>query len=344
MLKKRQRSYGNGSLLKVVQFLRRPYVGNFSVERLYSDVRANLDGSISVSIRENKYFSNGLFKRLADAVAAIRCQADINHVTGDVHYLTFFLRRKSTILTILDCVGLVNSSGMKFWLLWFFWYWLPAKCCSQIIAISESTKKQLIRYINCDPNKIKVIYCNVSDNFQVHLKQFNDQNPRILHVGTGKNKNLERHIASLFEIPCTLVVIGELSATQLATLQSSNIKYESLSNLSLHEIVNEYKRCDMLLFASLYEGFGLPILEAQSIGRPVVTSNIWSMPEVAGGGAVLVDPYSIESIRLGIKKVISSSNYRENLIRLGLKNSKRFTAKAIGNEYTQLYKEFIMKD
>ena len=328
-----------GSSLKVVHFMRRPRSGIFSVERLHADIRANLDDTIRVNIRRNKYFSNGIFKRLADAVTAIRYQGDINHITGDTNYLTFFLRRKTTILTILDFVGLESSRGAKFWLLWFFWYWLPEKRSSQIVVISEAMKKQVVRYLHCDPKKIRVIHCNVSDEFEAQTKCFDDHSPRILHVGTSENKNLERHIAALSQVPCTLVVIGELSSAQLEALETSSLKYENLSNLSREDVVNEYRRSDLLLFSSLYEGFGLPILEAQSVGRPVVTSNIWSMPEVAGRGAVYVDPYSVESIRSGVMKVITSPEYRKNLIRLGFENSKRFTAKDIGAQYTKLYHE-----
>ena len=325
--------------LKVVHYMRRQPPNIFSVERLHDDIRANLYDTISVNVRKNKNFSKGILKRLADAVSAIRFQADINHVTGDTHYLTFFLKRKITILTILDCIALERSRGIKFWMLWLFWYWLPEKCCSKIVVISEATKKQVIRHLNCDPEKIRVIYCNVSDAFKAQTKCFNDQAPRILHIGTSENKNLERHIEALVEVPCTFVVIGELSNLQLAKLETSGVNYENLSNLTLEEMVNEYRRCDLLLFSSLYEGFGLPIIEAQSVGRPVVTSNIWSMPEVAGKGAILVDPYSTKSIRLGIQKVINSSEYRENLINLGFENSKRFTAKNIGAEYSKLYLE-----
>lgn len=328
-----------GSSLKVVHFMRRPRSGIFSVEQLHADIRSNLDDTISVDVRENKYFSSGLFKRLADAVTAIRYQGDVNHVTGDTHYITFFLRRKTTILTILDCVPLERSRGVKFWLLWFFWFWLPEKCSSQIVVISEATKKQVVRHLNCDPRKIRVIHCNVSDEFKAHTKCFDENSPRILHIGTSENKNLERHIEALSQLSCTLVVIGELSSAQLAILETSGLKYENLSNLSREDVVNEYRRSDLLLFSSLYEGFGLPILEAQSVGRPVITSNIWSMPEVAGRGAVYVDPYSIESIRSGVIKVINSPEYRKNLIRLGFENSKKFTAKDIGAQYVRLYQE-----
>jgi len=82
-----------------------------------------------------------------------------------------------------------------------------------------------------------------------------------------------------------------------ATEQTSHGRVRELGRLTDAELVEAYRRCDMVVFASLYEGFGLPILEAQAMGRPVITSNFGAMREAAGDGALLVDPYSVESIR-----------------------------------------------
>jgi len=319
--------------------MRKPNTGNYSVERLYNDVRSNLPDDIKINTKTNKYFSKGIFKRLLDSIIAIKHQKDINHITGDVHYLSFFLERKKTILTILDCVGLERSKGVKFWLLWFFWYWLPEKRCAKIIVISEATKNQVIQYLGCDSKKIKVIHCNVSDEFFYHPKDFNKEKPRILHIGTGENKNLDRHIEAISSMSCTLVIVGRLSDLHKSLLSINNIDYENYEGISNEVLLNEYILCDFLIFASLYEGFGLPIIEAQSVGRPVLTSNIWSMPEVAGEGALLVDPYCIESIREGVRTIINNEGYRNKNIEAGFKNIKRFSSKFIAMEYAKVYRE-----
>ena len=119
MFKKNSECNINTSQIEVVHYLRRPFIGNFSVERLHADIRKNIDDRLTIHTRENRFFSKGIFRRLIDAVLAIRFQSDVNHVTGDVHYLTYFLRRKNTILTILDCVPLETYSGVKFYLFWF---------------------------------------------------------------------------------------------------------------------------------------------------------------------------------------------------------------------------------
>lgn len=326
-------------MIRVTQFLRRSCAGAYSLERLYQDVRNHLPADIQVETRTNRHFSRGFFRRVWDAVAAVGSQSDVNHITGDVHYLAYFLDQRRTILTILDCIPLERSDGIRFWVLWFFWYWLPEKRCAAIAVISEATRQQVLRYVRCDPEKVRVIHCNVSDEFQASASTFDSHCPRILHVGTTVNKNLEAHAAALEDIRCRLVIIGQLSESQISALDRYHIQYDSLSGLSRDALVAEYRRCDLLLFASVYEGFGLPIIEAQAIGRPVVTSDLLSMPEVAGEGACLVNPFDVASIRAGVQRVISDPGYREDLISKGFDNVKRFSTSLIAEQYAALYRE-----
>ncbi|MCB0583153.1 MAG: glycosyltransferase, partial [Phaeodactylibacter sp.] len=90
---------------------------------------------------------------------------------------------------------------------------------------------------------------------------------------------------------------------------------------------------------SEYEGFGMPILEAQATGRPVITSNICSMPEVAGRGAALVNPYDPAAKRAAIEQIIRNAGYREELIQEGRENVKRFNLEKIAGQYLELYRE-----
>ena len=112
-----------------------------------------------------------------------------------------------------------------------------------------------------------------------------------------------------------------------------------LGRLTDGELVEAYRRCNMVVFASLYEGFGLPILEAQAIGRPVITSNFGAMKEAAGEGALLVDPYSVESIREAILRVKNEPELREELIAKGLRNVERFRAETVAMKYAEIYRK-----
>lgn len=323
----------------VLQLFRRPNAASFSIERLYEDVRNHLPAEIRARVMVNRFGSRGVIRRVYDAIRAGLQRADVFHVTGDVHYLTYFLRRRKTVLTIHDCIPLDRHSGIRFWLLWLLWYWLPEKRCAAIAVVSEATRDRLLHYLDCDPNKVRVIHNNVSDEFQPHPAEFNAVTPRILHVGTPENKNLERHAAALAGLDCRLVIVGELSSRQRRALSDAAVPFENHVGLSRADLLGQYVRCDMLLFASTYEGFGLPIVEAQAVGRPVVTSNILAMPEVAGGAACLVDPFDIGSIRGGVMRVIHDPGYRASLVRDGLLNAERFRIEKIAGQYASLYRD-----
>ena len=108
-------------------------------------------------------------------------------------------------------------------------------------------------------------------------------------------------------------------------------------------MVEKYRNCDVVCFVSTYEGFGMPIVEAQSVGRVVLTSNISSMPEVAGNAACLVDPFSIGEIRRGLDQIINDSVYRDDLVKKGFENCARFDPKQIATQYYDLYKEIVAR-
>jgi glycosyltransferase involved in cell wall biosynthesis len=114
-----------------------------------------------------------------------------------------------------------------------------------------------------------------------------------------------------------------------------------LGRLTDAELVEAYRRCDMVVFASLYEGFGLPILEAQAMGRPVVTSNFGAMSEAAGEGALLVDPYSVDAIRAAVIRIKNEPTLREDLIAAGLRNAAKFRADVVALRYADVYRGLV---
>ena len=121
-------------------------------------------------------------------------------------------------------------------------------------------------------------------------------------------------------------------------LERAGVNFSSSKNLSNEEIMDKYRSADILSLVSTYEGFGMPIVEANAVGRVAVTSNILSMPEVAGNAAHLVDPFDVAAIRQGILKVIEDDAYREKLISNGFVNRKRFDVKQIATQYTEIYR------
>lgn len=328
--------------MKVTHFQRRPQGGQFSIERVFAAVREKLPHNIHCRIAVSTFPSRGVFRRLYNMIEVVFRQADVNHVTGDVHYLTLLLSRRKTLVTIHDCVSLHRLTGIRRRLLLFFWYTLPVRRAKFVSTVSESAKKELLQYVRCTPARVRVVPDCVAETFQKSPKEFNAQCPRVLLVGTGKNKNIPRVVEALAGLRCKLDIVGALDVPSDDALRQNGIDYFVSGNLSCDQMLEMYRRCDLLVFASTYEGFGLPILEANATGRPVVTSNISSMPEVAGDAACLVDPFDIASIRRGILSVLNDEAYRKHLIQRGYLNAARFSAQEVAAKYADIYRELAM--
>ena len=319
-------------------------VGNYSVEFIFADVRKQLNGLILSREIYSSYESAGIFKRIYNCLEAAARQQGVNHITGDINYIGLFLKKRKTIHTILDCVHLTSTSGIKHAFLKLFWVTIPVKRCRYVTAISQSTKNEILKYVDCDPDKVKVIPVAISEKFIRKLRPFNKQNPRILQLGTAHNKNIPRLIEALEGISCTLDIVGKHDPELENLLKIHKIHYEYSWGLSEAEILVKYENADIITLVSTYEGFGMPILEGQATGRAVITSNVFSMPEVAGEGACIVDPFNVQSIRNGFERIISDQDYREDLIQKGFENVKRFNPRQIAMQYFELYKSIASEN
>lgn len=267
----------------------------------------------------------------------------IFHITGDIQYIACLMNPSNTILTIHDCVTLHNSNA-PIWLKKFvykYWYEKPLKHLKKITCISDATYKDIISFFPWSQNKITVIPNAVGCNFKFIPRDTYNENPIILHIGTRSNKNLERVIQALNKISCKLVIIGVLSKEQRALLKKYVINYKNRFNISDEEILEEYKKADIISFPSLFEGFGMPIIEGQTIGRPVLTSNREPMSSIAGENAMLVDPESIESIRNGFLKLIRNKEYYNEIVKSGLINAKKYNIKIVTDNYLKIYKNIV---
>ena len=311
--------YNRFSIEKVFNSLVPHYPQYLKVDRFY----VKSPGGSILPILRNMYYRGS--------------RADIYHITGDVHYMVFVYPRKRTVLTIHDCVFMNNGSFIKKKIMQFLWLQLPVRLAETVTTISEKSKNDIVKYTNCSPDKIRIIPDPISDDFKYVPKIFNDRSPRVLQIGTGPNKNIERIIAATKEIDCELVIIGRLNSHQKEMLVNGNRKYINLQELTDREIVEQYNSADIVLFVSLAEGFGLPPLEAQAVGRVVVASNIEPILSVTGNAACFVDPYSIDSIRDAILDVCKNEQYRNSLIEKGLENVKQYNSSYIVKQYCQIY-------
>jgi glycosyltransferase involved in cell wall biosynthesis len=325
--------------IKVAMFMRRPLPAHHSVERLFAAVRAHLPRDIACTAHVCSRESIGVWRRLWITIEAAFRQSEVNHVTGDVQFLTVLMRPRRTVLTVLDLTNVERLRGLRRCLFLLIWYRIPIARARVVTVISAVTRDHLLRTLGPIKAEVRVIHCCLMEGFGPALKPFNTDRPVILLVGLAENKNFYRTVAALAGLPCELRIIGNLQDEHRASLATHGVAFTSASRLSDEAMRQEYAKCDMLVFASTAEGFGLPILEAQAVGRPVVTSGISSMPEVAGDAAEFVDPFDVESIRSGVRRVIEDASHREALIARGLENVRRFSPRAIGDQYAALYRE-----
>jgi glycosyltransferase involved in cell wall biosynthesis len=326
--------------LKVRYFQRKPRPGfSFSLEFIFEDIRKRLINFIDADVRISSFQNNGIFTKIGNILeASFKQSKHINHITGEIHFLDLFMNKKKVVLTILDCGPMFRKKGLAREFVRYLYLVLPIKKATIVTTISETVKKEILSYTNCDPQKIVVIPVAVSTQFQPHPQKFNADKPIILQVGTGPNKNVERLIEALKDINCHLVIIGRLNNTISEAIENNKIEYSNYVGLSNDELLMQYQLCDIVSFVSTFEGFGMPIVEANCIERAVVTSNTSSMPEVASDAACLVDPLDINSIKNGFLKVIQNEVFRDLLINNGKNNRNRFNADKIAQSYLDIYK------
>lgn len=257
---------------------------------------------------------------------------DIVHITGTEHYLLPFIGSKNSVVTVHDFNRFTQFNlGRLRSILYKLVFISTLKKAKAVTFISDKVKEDASKLVTL--HNVCVINDCFSPNISFVEKKISNP-PVVLQIGTKQNKNLIRTIEALSCLNIVLRIIGRIPNNVKDILDHSGINYENAMNLTDQEIEEEYRKCDIVSFPSLYEGFGMPIIEGQATGRIVVTSSITPMKDIAGNGAILVDPYNISSIRDGFKEAI---NQPSELVQLGLENSKRFKASAIANEYMQLY-------
>lgn len=327
--------------MKILYIYRNPDMG-FSIGKVFHSIEEEMRKYAEVDavyMPASNYKPIGLWKNIYTTIkAAKRKKYDIVHITGSEHYLIPFLHNHNVIVTVHD-LGFFTTNKLSLRTLLKYGLWiktLPMAAC--VTFISEKSKREAERFVRLKRGQAVVIHNPVGKEFIPYQKDINTKCPIILHIGTTPNKNLENTAVALRDVPCLLRIVGKLSDEQKTVLNLYKIHYEVVKNLTDKEILQEYINCDYVNFPSLYEGFGMPIIEGQAIGRPVLTSNISPMAEIAGYAAKLVTPTSPENIREGYMYL---QNHAHEYIQKGFDNVKRFSIEKIIYEYLNLYKRTV---
>jgi glycosyltransferase involved in cell wall biosynthesis len=226
-----------------------------------------------------------------------------------------------------------------------FWLQLPGMKSMAIATVSYFTKLDIITRYPFVQQKLVVIPNGVDLEYKdADLRGFNTVKPRLLQVGTSHNKNLETVIEAVRDLSCTLVIVGELTKSQQESIRKHGIEMENHSHVDMPGLRKLYESADIVVFVSTHEGFGLPVIEAQALGKPVITSMMASLPEVAGNGSLFIqNAYNPREIREAIERIRDDENLRNELVARGYENVKRFDYDQMVNAYMKLYTQLNQK-
>ena len=237
-------------------------------------------------------------------------------------------------------------------------YLSSCKNATKIIAISNQTKKDLIKYFGIESGKIEVIYQSCDNRFYEKVNEEQKSSIRlkfklpekfILSVGTiEKRKNqlaiLKAVVKEKLDIP--VVILGKPTAyinelNQFINESGIQKQVMFLQNTSTDELQAIYQMAEVMVYPSFFEGFGLPVLEAQASGCPVITSNVSSLPEAGGDGAIYVNPKDFSAIGLAINRILNSKQVTAELIRKGTANAELFREKLVAEKLMNFYNKVV---
>ena len=279
------------------------------------------------------------------------------------HYVLPPLIRCRSVVTIHDCIHLMFPQYLPNRLALSYArasIGLAAKRATRVLTVSESSKRDILRFVDTQPDKIDVIYNAYDDRFGIEPREedvvrvrerFQLHDEFVLYAGNVKpHKNVERLIQAFHLVRqrglghLKLVIIGDevsrYAALRRAVHRHQLHKYvRFLGYLPEETLAVMYRLAGVFVFPSLYEGFGLPPLEAMASGTPVVTSNVSSLPEVAGDAALLVDPYDPAAIASGIATVLTDERVRREMRVKGLERARQFSWEASVKRVRDIYFE-----
>lgn len=253
-------------------------------------------------------------------------------------YIPPLLGFKKYVFTIHDLNHIDLSDNSSFIKRAFYNFVIKRGCkkASKILTVSEFSKSRIAEWSGVEPNKIVTVYNGVSENFNIGVEPFNPGFEYLLCVGNRKTHKNEMRVVAAFakariNHSIKLVFTGHSSPELISQVEQYGLTDRIVFNgfVAEEDLPSLYKGSLGLIFPSLYEGFGLPVIEAMACGVPVLTSTVSSLPEVAGDAAILVNPLSIDEISTGITHLVNDTKLRNELISRGIYQSKKFSWQSV---------------
>ncbi len=266
-----------------------------------------------------------------------------------------------TVVSILDTTVLLTPQNFTFWHGHYSRLLLPisAQRASRIVTISKQSKRDIVKMLHVSPDKVTVTYLAAATVFRpvaaktiMEIKSRYNLDSFILTVGSLEpRKNIIRLLQAYALIPelharYPLVHVGPrgwLNADIPKEVERLGLhdRVRFLGYVSAQELAALYNAASLFVYPSLYEGFGLPVIEAMSCGCPVVTSNLSSLPEVAGDAGLLVDPYNVKAIAQAIERVLMDRQLADSMQSKGLERAGMFSWERCARETLAVYKQAV---
>lgn len=293
--------------------------------------------------------------------AAYRYKLDVIH---DPNGIAPFLGPKGDtrrVVTIHDAFAYVHPETHNWLDNWRYRYMLPSavRRSDMVLTDSYNSREDLQRYLNIPNEKLRVIGCAVEPKFKpvdatterhVVLRRYGITQPYLLYVG---GINARKNIARLFEAyaqvrdqyPQVKLVIGGKRQWQTSEIDAAFERLNLEGHVHFtgyvddHHLPALYSSAEAFVFPSLYEGFGLPPLEAMACGTPVITSNVSSLPEVVGDAAIMVNPYDVAELVTAIARVLGNEPLRRDMRLRGLQHAEQFTWDRTARETCMVYEQ-----
>ena len=319
--------------------------------QLGPNFRAVLEPSPNYSLREQIHVP----------WVVLREKPDVYHAP---HYVLPAGVRCRKVVTIHDCIHLMFPQYLPNRAAYAYaktTMWAAARRSDRILTVSEASKRDILHFFNVPPQKVSVIYNAIDERFSVAPREEDVNRVReryqldqrfVLYVGNIKpHKNLVRLIEAFAELrrspdleDVKLLIIGDeiskLPALRRAVHRHKLHKFvRFLGYLPDETLAILYRLANVFVFPSLYEGFGLPPIEAMASGAPVVTSNVSSLPEVTGDAAMLVDPYEVDSIVSGIRRVLTDPSLAAEMRQKGFARAREFSWERSVEQTLRVYQE-----
>lgn len=278
-----------------------------------------------------------------------------------------FAKKAPSILTVHDVIPFTYREAMGLFRNLFLYKPGIKQACrlnNVIATVSEFSKQDIVKKVGVPAHKIRVIPNGLREPSEPDARMDADIDVRfgledgfILSVGgIHERKNIIRLTHAFSRLvnqrgyPGKLVITGNVSGApyqvKMKKLCDAAVKEAGMEERIVftgfipdEELDSLMRRAAFLIYPSLYEGFGIPILEAMKVGTPVLTSNLTAMPEVAGGAAILVDPYDVEEIVSAMSKLLQNNTLRGELVRKGVERAKHYSWERTSEQYLELYKE-----